>query len=260
MEGTRIGGTATIRYNDTDMSRPNEELPAYHVRASHRARRVSLRMSMDRGLEVVVPAGFDKAEIPALLRSRRAWIDRQQERLAALRARYAHCHPPLPADRIRLAALDRDHPILRRNRGGRPCLEAEGSQLILLDTHAEPHLETPLLRTWLKRLGRQELPPRLRRLADAHDFDYQRVSIRLQRTRWGSCSSSGTISLNAALLFLSPSLLRHVLIHELCHTRQMDHSPRFWSHVARLEPEYARRRGELKHAWMCVPAWAGRQR
>ncbi len=84
-----------------------------------------------------------------------------------------------------------------------------------------------------------------------------RVSIRQQRTRWGSCSRGNSISLNAKLLFLPPELVEYVLLHELCHTRAMDHSARFWAIVAEHDPGFERHRRALKDAGRFVPPWAG---
>jgi predicted metal-dependent hydrolase len=74
-------------------------------------------------------------------------------------------------------------------------------------------------------------------------------------SRWGSCSARGDISLNYQLLFLPPPLLRHVLLHELCHTVEMNHSPRFWATVRRFEPDLDSMRVEMRQAWTHVPDW-----
>jgi len=241
------------------MNKRIPNLPDYRVRVSRRARRASLRISPDLGLEVVVPEGFDHGRIPALLSTRADWISRQQQRFAGLRAEFPGSQAQTLVAGFHLALLDRDYRIRRREDGPNPRLLADASRLTLANTAARADLEAPLLQAWLKDLARVELPPRLEELATAHGFQYRRASIRLQRTRWGSCSSSGTISLNAALLFLSPHLVRHVLIHELCHTLQMDHSARFWSRVACLDPDCTRNRRELGQAWLRVPAWAGKR-
>jgi predicted metal-dependent hydrolase len=81
------------------------------------------------------------------------------------------------------------------------------------------------------------------------------VQIRRQRTRWGSCSVKGTISLNVCGIFQEPDVLRYLLIHELSHTRHMNHSRRFWSLVESLEPDYRRLDRELLQGWQRVPGW-----
>jgi predicted metal-dependent hydrolase len=108
---------------------------------------------------------------------------------------------------------------------------------------------------WLCRRARRELVPRLEDVAREHRLDYGRVSVRLQRTRWGSCSRSKNISLNARLLFLMPVLVDYVLLHELCHTREMSHSPRFWTLLGYHDPECRSHRKHLRLAGESMPTW-----
>ena len=81
------------------------------------------------------------------------------------------------------------------------------------------------------------------------------MSVRRQRTRWGSCSTQGTISLNVCLLFQSPAVVRYLMVHELCHRRHMNHSRRFWALVESFEPDWKPLDVELLQGWRKVPAW-----
>ncbi len=94
----------------------------------------------------------------------------------------------------------------------------------------------------------QELPQRLIKLARLHGLDdkIRRITIRSQRTRWGSCSRRGTVSLNWRLIQLPPSVSDYILLHELAHLRHMNHGPRFWAEVERLCPDYLRAEEWLK--------------
>ncbi|MEM1310707.1 MAG: M48 family metallopeptidase, partial [Cyanobacteria bacterium P01_H01_bin.153] len=102
---------------------------------------------------------------------------------------------------------------------------------------------------------RLELAPWLQQLSQRCDLAYSRMTVRGQATRWGSCSSKQSISLNYKLLFLPPTLVNYVLIHELCHTVHMNHSKAFWQLVQRYYPNLNQAKVDLKKSWQYVPRW-----
>jgi predicted metal-dependent hydrolase len=115
--------------------------------------------------------------------------------------------------------------------------------------HTDPKVQSalkPHLEKALQKEARAYLPRRLKYLAEAYGFSYARVRYGTQKGRWGSCSSRGTISLNVGLMLLDPEIIDYVLIHELCHTKQMNHSSRFWELVELCVPDYKTRRKILK--------------
>lgn len=105
-----------------------------------------------------------------------------------------------------------------------------------------------LIEAWYRREAKRCLPARLAPYAQRLGVAPKRISIRAQRTRWGSCSSNGTICLNWRLLLLPSDLCEYVLLHELCHLRHMDHSARFWALVESVFPDYAEREERLESA------------
>ena len=112
-----------------------------------------------------------------------------------------------------------------------------------------------LLRWWLQTQGRLHLSPWLKKLSLETGLCFRSTQIRGQKTRWGSCSSRGTISLNYKLLFLPPHLVNYILLHELCHTVHLNHSPSFWSFLASFEPACRTLDAEMKTAGRLVPRW-----
>ena len=90
----------------------------------------------------------------------------------------------------------------------------------------------------LRKRAQQELPPELLTLAAAHGITVTRVSIRNQRSRWGACSARGSITLNWRLILVPPFVREYVMIHELMHRRELNHSKRFWKHVAAACPRH----------------------
>ena len=115
----------------------------------------------------------------------------------------------------------------RLDRGEGECIEETGQRV-------------------LRDQARRELPARLMELAAAHGVTVARVSIRSQRSRWGSCSRSGHICLNWRLVTMPASVRDYVLIHELMHLKRFDHSPRFWKLVAAACPDYKALRAWLR--------------
>jgi hypothetical protein len=103
---------------------------------------------------------------------------------------------------------------------------------------ARVHPDEPALR----RQAARDLPPALLALAGAHGIPVTRVSVRNQRSRWGACSAQGSITLNWRLI-LAPAFVReYVMVHELMHRRELNHSRRFWTHVAAACPRYGEAR------------------
>ncbi len=79
-----------------------------------------------------------------------------------------------------------------------------------------------------------------------YGFDYQKISIKNQKTRWGSCSKKGNLSFNYKIVFLTPALADYIIVHELCHLKAFNHSQNFWSLVMQTTPQYKEIRRELK--------------
>ena len=92
----------------------------------------------------------------------------------------------------------------------------------------------------------KELPPRVRQYAEQMGVTYGRITIRNQRTRWGSCSSKGNLNFNCLLMLAPAEVQDYVIVHELAHRREMNHSPRFWHIVEENLPDYKKRKLWLK--------------
>ena len=98
----------------------------------------------------------------------------------------------------------------------------------------------------LRAQAKLSLPPRLKELADEHGFTYQRVTIKNNISNWGSCSAKGNINLNLRLVTLPQSLQDYVMLHELCHLREMNHGPRFHALLESLCPDHRTLEKELR--------------
>ena len=126
----------------------------------------------------------------------------------------------------------------------RPWIERQRAQVRESATHG-PSYSPEAIRE-LRRQAARELPERLLRLAEHHGVHVSRVSVRNQRSRWGSCSPDGHICLNWRLVLMPDSVRDYVLIHELMHLRRLDHSRHFWRLVAHACPDYENARQWLR--------------
>ena len=223
----------------------------FSIRESRRASRLSLRARPPRTVELVVPEGLRPEIVEAFVRRHRDWIDR------AGRAMLRDCPETglLPAT-IALAAVGESLSVrYLPGVGERGSFSRRGDLLTLHCRHGDSSDHPRLLRRWLLDEGSRVLKPWLAREAARVGLYPRRVQVRLQATRWGSCSANGTISLNAALLLVAPDLVRYLLVHELAHLEHLSHSGRYWRTVARHEPEYELLDRELSRSWRQLPAW-----
>lgn len=233
-------------------------VPEYVIRESPRASRVTLRMSLERGLEVVVPRGFDLAAVPALVLDKAGWVARVERRFGEERAlRDADPTDRLPQT-ISLRALGEEWAVEYVPTASTRVTVTERGQGHLRVSGAVTDLVAcrPALSRWLGRKARQSLIPWLDAVSQEQGLPFAEVVVRAQRTRWGSCSRKGAVSLNRTLLFLPHELVCYVFVHELCHTVRHDHSPAFWAELRRREPMCDRLRREARAAGRYVPAWA----
>lgn len=217
----------------------------YTVRRSARARYVRLRVSAQLGLEVVVPARGRPPEIAALLHERAEWILRTLDRIAAQEAAR-----PAPTPLLDGATLPFQGGTLRvelrPNADARLAVsyERERATLMVRFDPAEVAPEAIIAR-WLRERARDVLIERAAHFAAQLGVRYARLTVRDTRTRWGSCSSRGGINFSWRLILAPRPVLDYVVIHELAHLRELNHSPRFWALVAAHCPDYAQHRAWL---------------
>ncbi len=232
-------------------------LPDHVVRESTRAKHVHLRVSARAGLEVVVPVGFDRREVPALLREKAAWIARALREVDRARELALPDSAEEPPERIVLRAFGETWTVDPGSVERAPVSVREygDGRLRIEGWVGDPAAWRQALRRWVMRKARRHLVPWLEAEAAALGVRVARVSVRCPRTRWGSFSQSGTVSLNAQLLFLPPELVRYVLVHELCHATHPNHSPQFWRLVKRHVPDAQALRATLRDGWQLVPDW-----
>ena len=217
----------------------------FRVREHARARRARIVVSRHNGMVVTIPRGFDRGRIPEVLEQKRDWIER------ALRRFPMKPEPYRPPERIALQAVGEEWTVAyEAGAPGRVTLVKRGDRMLHVSGAIDrPNVVRRVLERWLTNQAHRHLVPWLYRTAGELEFTLKGVSVRTQRTMWGSCSRRNTISLNARLLLIPPDMVRYVFVHELVHTRHMDHSREFWQAVAIHVPDCRDRVKELKRLW-----------
>jgi predicted metal-dependent hydrolase len=204
----------------------------YTIRRSDRARRVRVRVDpRDGSVEVVLPRRAAAREAAAAVAELGGGIARRRAEFAVTQARVAARDGTVPY-------LGTD--LLLRPEAGRLRVHRQGDVLLVPEGDPRPAIER-----WYRRQARAEIAPRLDVSATALGKSYAKLTIRDQRTRWGSCSSTGAMSFSWRLLLAPDAVLEYVVRHEACHLAVMNHSPRFWGLMGQLMPGY-----ELPRRWL----------
>lgn len=223
-----------------------------------RYRRVGLRVTPEE-LRISAPRAASERELRGIVEDHRDWAQAALARLEAARPRDAVHGDPLPR-LLPLRAIAARWPVIYATATGNRLRVScrDGAVTVQAPVDAGASDLAKALRRWLMREARRHFAPRLADLARQHGLGYGRLSIRAQRSRWGSCSGRGDISLNYRLLFLSPALVNYVLLHELAHTVERNHSARFWKVLEDMLPDARDRDRELGASHDLVPAWSER--
>lgn len=209
-----------------------------------RARRYILRLRPDGSARVTIPRGGSVLEARRFVERQQRWLERQ------LQAHARRAKTPgewkigteilFRGERVQIEAdADGQGALLRL---GREIIRIQGS-----DSDLRPAIEKQM-----RRLAGAELPGRVFEYSALHQLTVGKVVVRNQRSRWGSCSRRGTISLNWRLIQTPPFVRDYIVLHELMHLRVMNHSVRFWTEVERACPEYETAERWLKDHAMLI--------
>ena len=199
------------------------------IRESSRARVARLVVGPRRPLELVVPRRVSDAEIDRILKARGTWIREQ-----AGRARELASQPgALRLLRPGLAALAGGHVPIERTGGFRAVAELRSGRLAVGGTGERAG---EAIARFYRREARARIEGVAKREGARLGLGFTAIAIRDQRTRWGSCSGAGTLSFSWRLVLAPPAVLEYVVVHELCHLREANHSERFWRLVESALP------------------------
>ena len=222
----------------------NGQTITYTVRRSLRAKRVRLEVRLQTGLTVIVPRSYDIGRIPGLLKSKERWISRNMARCRNFQS--------LPA-RKKLSNgdtvpyLGRDLKLIEReNDDGVGDVKLEGDMLAVSPGLFKNGILELALEQWYRAEAARLINERAGILSSNMGVSYKRIVIRGQRTQWGSCSRKKNLSFNWKLVMAPEPVLDYVIIHELVHLKEMNHSKSFWELVARYCPKWRDHKNWLK--------------
>lgn len=228
-------------------------VPEIEWRINARAKRLRLTLKSGR-VWVTIPPRTSQATVKKFLKDTEDWLESQWQKQQILKLQHPDASSgqplqtaqPQSQQSLTFPALDQTWHFDVSASYSR--LRAHGNIL-----HVPEGKAVQSIKQWVKQQAEGYLPDRLARLAEQHGFRYSGCTVRHARSRWGSCSRQGKINLNASLIMLAPELVDYVLLHELCHTRQFNHSPLFWAEMMAVCPSYLANRRALKH--IELPAW-----
>lgn len=233
----------------------------YKIKENKRSKHVNIRVSRRNGVVVTIPKGFCHKKIPEILDKRREWI----ENTVNSEKYFISENDKVLPEKILLHALDEEWNIEYRPTLSKkveiieqPNNLTDYETLIVFGNINNKDKCFNALNNWINYRAKTELPNFLDLLSQQTNLKYNSVVIRNQKSRWGSCSSNKTISLNQKLLFLPYDYAKYILIHELCHTKHMNHSEKFWKLVEKYDSEYKRKKIiTKKNGWAeFIPYWA----
>lgn len=223
--------------------------PDYTIRKHRLTKNVKLIASKKQGLVISVPLRFSMRKITALLEENKSWIVDQI-------LKWKPTQPIALPERILLQAMGETWRVSYQSCVSQlQLIERPQQEIVVL---GQPQLLDPcrkILMKWVRNKASDFLKTKLDQISHDLGFEYKKVMIRDQSTRWGSCNAKKHINLNYKLVFLPHHLMRHILIHELCHTVYLNHSLRFWQLVARFDPDYLASRKAIRTANQYIPDW-----
>lgn len=216
------------------------------VRSARRKKTLTITIDPGNGVRVLVPARTPNAEIEAIVRKRAGWI------LRKLAEERPEPQPRRFATGEKLYYLGRELPLLVQLTTGEPpsvSLEAGAFRIAcpggLPEEDRTAAIEHALL-GWYRERAADLLRESVERWQPKVGISPARISIGDQKTRWGSCSSKGSLRFNLRLAMVPQALIDYVAVHELCHLLEANHAAGFWQHVHRVMPDFEARRRRLK--------------
>jgi len=217
---------------------------SYCVRISSRAKKARLEIRPGTGLLVVIPRYYRISEVPELLVANKWWLQKKLPLIENMKM-MNDSQQVSPGDKVMF--LGREFTLVESDdKAGTTEIKIDNQEMMVtIPSNCSGDL-IAILTKWYKEQAVSEINHRTKELSVRTGVTYNKVTIRAQRTRWGSCSQKGNLSFNWKLVTLPEPVLDYVVTHELLHIRQMNHSRNFWKLVCQYCPEYMEYRKWLR--------------
>lgn len=221
----------------------DDQTVSYAVKRSSRAKHARLEVRVETGLTVVIPSSYNINDIPDLLRKKGRWI---LDKLA----KYASEQPITKGKELKsgyfIPYLGRHLKVVTRyDPGTVNCVKLEKNRL-LVDLNSRNGRLNLVLEWWYRQQAEKLIKERADELCPRLGVAYNRLTVRGAKTRWGSCSQKGNLNFNWKLMMAPEPVIDYVIIHELAHLKEMNHSKNFWKLVAEHCPKWRTHRKWLK--------------
>ena len=220
---------------------PQGDYYPYQVISSKRARYIRIKLNNNGDLSVVLPQRVNIRHAHDFLLSKAHWVEKN---LSTYVKKNRNQRPEIVNLKLLGEIWEIEYGSSEQNTAF--LIEKGAGKLLIGGNNADFEQINALINQWCRQRATQVLPQLVADLAASHGFTYNKVSIRTQKTRWGSCSNRKNISLNSKLLFFPKKIVEYVILHELSHTVEMNHSHRFWKLVEKCQPDYQIQRDRLK--------------
>ncbi len=208
----------------------NGEKITYSIKKSNRAKYVRLKINLDGEIQLIVPRFVSISRAEELMFKKNESVLKNYQNIQNKLQKFYFFGRELE---LKICNDDK-------------CREAMifDDKLLLLKSNKDKNIRE-LFNSWLKNKAKEYIPQRVEYFSERFGFSYNKVIIRAQKSRWGSCSSNGTLSFNYKLMYFNSKVIDYVVIHELCHLKEMNHSQKFWKLVEAIMPDYKHHKTKL---------------
>jgi predicted metal-dependent hydrolase len=216
---------------------------SYFVKRSANAKHIRLQVKSETGLTVVIPNSYNARYIPDLLKAKKEWV------LSKL-AKYSQFQSHKVENELKsgdtLPYFGRDlEVVMQQDHGSGDSARLERNKLVVVLRTANGRLDL-VLKRWYQVQAAEIIRVKVEKTGARFGLTYNRITVRGQKTRWGSCSHKGNLSFNWKLIMAPEPVIDYVIIHELAHLQEMNHTKRFWGLVAARCPQWREHRKWLR--------------